>query len=637
MKYADLAKNIVEKVGGSDNVISVVHCITRLRFKLKDESIAKTDELKNMSGIVTVMQSGGQYQVVIGNHVPEVYAAVLEAGNFKVNDASAEEEKPSGNLLNRFIDIVAGVFTPILGVLSATGMIKGFNSLFMAMGLYTTDSGTYQILNAAGDGLFYSLPVFLGYTAMKKFGGTPFIGMAIAVALIYPDMEGMVNMIDRSAMPDIYFMGIPVVLTSYASSVIPIIFAAFLAAKVEKYCRKVIPSVVRTFLVPFFTIITVVPITYLAIGPVATMLSNGVGGAILALYNFNGLLAGLALGAVWQVLVIFGLHWGIIPLMILNVAIYGENILTAMVAASFAQIGVVLAVMMKTKNPALKELSIPAFVSGIFGVTEAAIYGITLPLKKPFYVSCVAAGIAGAITGAFGVKAYIMGGLGVFAFPNHIPVGEGIGSDVIWMLVACIVGFALGFVLTYIVGFNDPVDKTATATAGGSGAAPVPNPAPAPVVSTPAEQTVYSPIKGKVIELKNVNDPAFSQELLGKGIAIEPTEGRAVSPINGKVATIFKTKHAIGLVTDTGLEVLIHIGMNTVQLEGQHFTAHVKDGDTVKVGDLLVEFDMEKIKQAGYELTTPIIISNTFDYKDIVPVAKDGSINTKDKMLTVTK
>ncbi|MEC0127557.1 beta-glucoside-specific PTS transporter subunit IIABC [Paenibacillus pabuli] len=634
--YDQLAKDILSGVGGAKNVNSVFHCVTRLRFKLKDESAAKTEELKNLPGVITVMQSGGQYQVVIGNEVPDVYKAVVKAGNLPAEGQVAEEQEDSGNkgsLFSRFIDMISGVFTPLLGLLAATGMIKGFTAMFLSFGWIADTSGTYHLLNATGDCLFYFFPVFLGYTAIKKFGGTPFLGMAIGATLVYPTLSGLssgdplytlfAGTLFESPI-HITFLGIPVILMNYSSSVIPIIVATFFAVKIEKFFKRVIPSVVRNFLVPFFTLLVIVPATFLVIGPISTWAGQLIGAGATGIYELSPMITGLVIGGFWQVFVLFGLHWGLVPVALLNISTLGADPVLAMsFAASFAQIGAVLAVLLKTKNTKLKSLSVPAFISGIFGVTEPAIYGVTLPLKKPFIMSCIAGGIGGAILGLAGSKFYLIGGLGVFGYPSFVNKATGIDSSFYMTIVATVIAFILGFILTFVFGFKDPVEKVST-------------PAPTPVLDPNPNNRyeIFSPMAGEVVELKEINDVTFAGEHMGKGIAIRPTSGRVVSPINGVVQTVYRTKHAIGLVTDDGVEMLIHIGQDTVQLKGQHFTAHVKDGDRVNVGDLIMEFDLQAIKDAGYETVTPIIITNTSNYLDVVGT-KDASVKEKDKLLTV--
>lgn len=609
MKYEQLAKDIIANVGGKENVSSVVHCITRLRFKLKDESKANTEVLKNMDDVVTVMKSGGQYQVVIGNHVPDVYKAVVSVGGFQNQQPVEEEEGPKGSLFNRFIDMISSIFTPVLGILAASGMIKGFNALFLSTKLLTESSGTYQILNATGDALFYFLPIFLGYTAIKKFGGTPFIGMAIGAALVYPTLstlttgDPLYTLFGGTLFESpvhVTFLGIPVILMSYSSSVIPIILSTFFASKVEKWLRSVIPDVVKTFIVPLFTLVIVVPVTFLVIGPIATWASTLIGQGSLYLYNLSPVIAGLLLGGFWQVIVIFGLHWGLVPISINNVATLGyDTILSPVFAASFAQIGAVLAILIKTKNQKLKTLSYPAFISGIFGVTEPAIYGITLPLKKPFIISCIAASIGGAIAGLTDIKGYIVGGLGIFGLPSYI-TPEGINMNLWGAVISITVGFIVAFLLTlFFGGINKGQNSTGNTTASNQ------------VAATKVEkEEVLSPLKGEVKPLSEVKDEAFASGALGHGIAIEPSEGKLYAPADGTVSALFPTKHAIGITTDTGADILIHIGMDTVQLEGKHFIVHTTQGELVKKGQLLIEFDMDEIANSDKLLTTPIVITN---------------------------
>lgn len=632
--YDQLAKDILSRVGGRENVNSVFHCVTRLRFKLKNESVAKTEELKNLPGVITVMQSGGQYQVVIGNEVPDVYKAVVKAGNFPSEGQVEEETDNSGKkvgLFSRFIDMISGVFTPLLGLLAATGMIKGFNEMFVAFGWITQDSGTYQLLKATGDCLFYFFPIFLGYTAIKKFGGSPFLGMAIGASLVYPTLGGLkagdplytlfTGTLFESPI-HITFLGMPVILMDYASSVIPIIIATFVAVKLERFFKNVIPKVVSTFLVPFFTLLVIVPATFLVIGPISTWAGQLIGAGATNIYELSPIVTGLIIGGLWQVFVLFGLHWGLVPVALLNLSTLGADPVIAMsFAASFAQIGAVLAVLLKTKNTKIKTLSVPAFISGIFGVTEPAIYGVTLPLKKPFIMSCIAGGIGGGILGYAGSKIYMIGGLGVFGYPTFINKETGLDFAFYMAIVASLIAFVLGFVLTYIVGFKDPVEKVAK---------------PAPVLdpNPNSRYEIVSPMAGEVVALNEINDVTFAGEHMGKGIAIRPTSGRVVSPITGVVQTVYRTKHAIGLVSDDGVEMLIHIGQDTVKLKGQHFTTHVNDGDRVNAGDLIVEFDLQAIKDAGYETVTPIIVTNTSNYLDVVGT-KDASVHEKDKLITV--
>jgi len=632
MKYEQLAKDIIQNVGGRDNVSSLAHCVTRLRFKLKDESKAHTDVLKNMDGVVTVIQSGGQYQVVIGNHVSEVYADVNTVAGFSGDSSAASDDSGQKvSLFNRFIDMISGVFAPTLGVLAATGMIKGLTALFLSIGWLVKESGTYIILNAIGDCLFYFFPIFLGYTAAKKFNANIFIGMAIGAALVYPTLSTV------SAGTPLYtlfggtpfespvhitFLGIPVILMTYSSSVIPIIVSAYVGSKFENFFKRVIPSVVRTFMVPFCTLLITIPLAFLIIGPVATWAGQLVGAAILGVFNLSPIIAGLLLGAFWQVFVIFGLHWGFVPIAMNNLSNLGSDpILAGMFGASFAQTGVVLAILIKAKSTKLKSLSIPAFISGIFGVTEPAIYGITLPRKKPFILSCIGGAVGGAIIGAMGTKAYIVGGLGVFGIPSYIGP-NGIDSGFYGAIIGMIVSFIVGFVLMFFTRLQeDEAPGTGTKEKTSADAAV-------------KQETVFSPLKGEVISLTQVKDEAFSTGALGKGIAIEPIEGKVYSPVDGVLTSLFSSGHAIGITSNNGVDILIHVGQDTVKLKGKHFTPKVKQGDTVKKGDLLMEFDVAAIKEAGYVLTTPVIISNSGNYLDVIETDKK-KIGYQEDLLTV--
>ncbi len=618
MKYEALAKDIVKKVGGKENIISLTHCVTRLRFQLKDTGKADTEYLKNKDGIVTVMESGGQYQVVIGNHVPDVYEAVRKEANLGDGSSSSEGNKDT-SLFNRFIDLISGIFQPILGVLAAAGMIKGFATLFMTLGWVKEESGTYQIMFAIGDALFYFFPIFLGFTAAKKFGGNQFIGMALGAALVYPALVDAMAAGNESATmlfsgtffeseTAMTFLGIPVISMTYTTSVIPIVFAAFFASKLEKYLKKIIPDVVKTFLVPFFTLLIIVPLTFIVIGPISTWGANLIGAGVLGVYGFSPLVAGLLLGAFWQVFVIFGLHWGLVAIAINNISTSGYDVIIPIIfAASFAQTGIVLGMFFRTKNQQLKSLSIPAFISGLFGVTEPAIYGITLPRKKPFIYSCIVAGITGGMLGFAGTKMYFMGGLGVFGYTTFI--GENGLDSPFWM---SLIATAVALVLGLIVGYLTHSDKNEAEIEKGTEAGET------STEGIANDVLVDAPGRGNVLDLTTINDPVFSSLAMGKGIAIQPDSDVVVAPFNGVVESLFPTGHAIGLKSDNGAEVLIHIGIDTVKLKGKHFKPLVSQGETVEVGQPLIEFDRKAIADEGFDTVIPVVVTNTNLAKDVL-------------------
>lgn len=648
MAYEELAKKIVENVGGKENINGLQHCITRLRFKLKDENKANTDVLKNMDGVVTVMKSGGQYQVVIGNHVPDVYEQVLKEGNLGGESSAAADDGPKGNPFDRFIDLVSGIFQPVLGVLAATGMIKGFNALFLALGWLTNTSGTYQILDATGDALFYFFPIFLGYTAAKKLSLSPFIGMAIGGALVYPSMAGLsggetlYTLFEGTVLASpvvLEFLGIPVILPQggYGSTVIPIILAVLFAAKVEKLMKKFIPDVVKLFLVPFTTLLIAVPLTFIVIGPIANIAANLIGAGTLAVYNFSPIIAGLVIGGFWQVFVIFGLHWGLVPVAINNLSVYGyDPILALSFIASFAQTGAIIGVLLKTRETKIKTLSIPAIISGMFGVTEPAIYGISLPLKKPFIISCIGGALGGAALALIGTRSYIIGGLGVFGYTNFIdPEVAGVGN--LFLIIAIsVVGLIFGAVATYLVGFGTLFEDDEKATTQGVESKPA---AEGAVIEANGEtyiekEVLASVMEGNIIPLSQVKDEAFASGAMGKGVAVEPVNGQVFSPVQGEVTVLFPTHHAIGVKSDEGVEVLIHIGMDTVQLDGKGFTPKVKVGDKVTAGQLLIDCDLDIIRDAGYSTVTPIIVTNSDEYLDVL-TTEEAAIKSSDYLMTV--
>lgn len=637
-KYESLAKEIVKNVGGKENVAGLVHCITRLRFSLKDESLANDEVLKQMDGVVTVMKSGGQYQVVIGNHVAEVYEDVMPLLNLKEEKVI---EKKSGKPLDRAIDIISGIFQPILGIMAACGMLKGLNTLFVTLGLYTADCGGYMIINAAGDALFTFLPLFLGYTAAKKFGLKPMLGLAIGAAMCYPGIqlstlsagtEPIMHVLEGTMFQSpvyIDFFGIPVISVDYTGTVIPVILTVWFASKCEKLFNRFIPDLVKFFFVPMLTLLVTLPVSMIFLGPVATFGSTLISEFTLAIRGFSPLLAGALVGFTWQILVIFGMHWGFIPVYINNVQTLGyDNVMMPFFACTFATSAVVIAIFFKTKDKKLKEMAIPNFISGIFGVTEPAIYGILLPLKKPFIISCIAGGIGGAFYGYFNFRKFILGGMGIFELPNMMNPDGSMGNIIV-AFVGIAISMAVGFLLTMIF-FNDKETDT-NQTLNTSD-----NNTNEKETETSNTLFVSSPLLGNVIPLSEVQDEAFSSGILGLGAAIVPEEGILYAPADGTVSALFPTGHAIGITTDGGLELLLHVGMDTVQLEGKGFHPVVKEGDQVKKGQKLLEFDMDQITAAGYSLVTPILVTNAGDYAEVT-MTKHTQVRSGDNLLIVSR
>lgn len=633
--YTELAQDIVAHVGGKENITKLVHCVTRLRFSLKDESKADTEYLMKRDGVVTVVKAGGQYQVVIGNHVPDVYETVLKvAGINGEGSVDADDDVVEGNLFDRFIALVSGLFQPMLGTLSAAGMIKGVVAIMAALGVAKTD-GAYVILNAAGDGLFQFLPLILAITAAKRFKMNPFTALAIGFALVYPNIAA-----SFTAEKPLYtlfagspiespvfstFFGIPIIFPSstYLSTVLPNIAAVWVGAKVEKSFKKIIPDVVKVFIVPFFTLLVTVPLAFLVIGPVMSWASDLVGAIFTGIYDFNPVIYGLVLGAAWQVLVMFGLHWGLVPLAILGLQKGPGVILVASIAICFAQAGALINIMMRTKEDKVRQLSIPAFISALFGVTEPAIYGITLPMRTPFIMTCISGALTGAYLSFFDVKMQVLGGMGLFAIPSFIEAGN--SMTLIHFLIAIVANFVLGFGLTQLVKipnlFGDSKVETKAEEIKEN-------------QSAGQAQVITSPLTGEVLPLSETPDAVFASGAMGQGVAIRPSVGEVVAPADGTIRLLFPTNHAIGLATDDGAELLIHVGMDTVELDGKGFTAHVVQGSKVKKGQLLLSFDMEAIQEAGYSVVTPVIVTNSADYETVETVAS-GQVDLGEKLLEI--
>jgi PTS system beta-glucosides-specific IIC component len=613
MNYSQLAKDIIKHVGDKENVASLEHCATRLRFKLKDKSKADKVAVEKLKGVITVMESGGQFQVVIGNSVGDVYKEIVKITNLGEAASSTDNTASDQNIFNKAVDIISGIFTPILGALAGAGILKGLLSIFLALNWMTKASGIYQIWYAAADSVYYFLPLLLAFTAAKKFGANQFVAVTVAGALIYPRIVDLFNKGDN-----ITFFGIPVLLMNYASTVIPIILAVWLLSILERFSNKVIHDSIKNFLTPLICIAVIVPLTFIVFGPIGIYVANTIAKACLFLYDANPVLAGIFIGGVWQTLVIFGVHWSFIPIKMNNIAQYGKDPLGPLLAPSnFTQAGAALGVFLKTKNKKLKAIAGAASLTALFGITEPSIYGVNLPLKKPFFCASVAGAVGGAISGYAHCYQYSMGIPGLLTLPVFF------GPGFTEFLIGIAVAFMLSVVLTYLVGFDDPVEDEEINSD---------NLADERVI---VSETIASPLVGQVIPLSEAKDATFASGALGQGIAVEPTDGRLVSPVSGTLASIFPTGHAIGIVSDNGAEILIHIGFDTVQLNGKFFKLHVKQGEHVEKGQLLVEFDVESIKKAGFAVTTPVVITNSDKYSAVVGMNK-GNVKINDALLQLS-
>ena len=654
--YNQIAKDIIKEIGGDENIISATHCATRLRLKLKDSTKVNKSKVEKVTGVITVVEAGGQFQIVIGNHVKDVYNEMAKILDLDKKPREGSEEGQKVGIISKVIDVISSIFAPFLYALAACGILQGVLSVLTAIGVLSTTSGTYRILNFVSWTGFTFLPVLLAITASKKFNANTFVSVIAACALISPDyinimtaktvatlnsadpavralMESAMNnpdmvkfMTDVLNIPvtahNLDFLGLPVQMLSYTSSVIPIILAIWILAYIQRFFEKILPLVVRNLLTPMFCLVIIVPLTLLVFGPVGNAIGGSIGSVYNFLYNLSPIVAGAVVGGLWQILVVFGVHWGITPVTVGNYAALGYDTFTALQASAvFSQAGATFGVLLKSKNKELKNVSLSAGITALFGITEPATYGVTLRLKKPLICGCIAGAVGGAVAGSFRALSWGYNMPGIATLPAYFK--EGYMTQFLGLLLSIVIAFVLGVVLTYIVGFEDPIDEEEIEEDK-----EINNELKA------GREVITSPINGVAIPLTEVKDAAFGSEMLGKGIGIVPVEGKVYSPFDGTVEALFATKHAIGLKSNNGVEMLIHIGLDTVKLEGQGFTAHINQGDKVKKGDLLVEFDIDFIESKGYDLTTPVVISNTADYLDIF-ITENKSLQIDEEAITI--
>ncbi|MDO5618100.1 beta-glucoside-specific PTS transporter subunit IIABC [Kocuria sp.] len=634
VNYPALADDILVKVGGAENVDSATHCITRLRLFLKDNSKVDKQAVEQLEGVITTVSTGGQFQVVIGDNVTTVYDAFVKHLPDKAAAGDVEEQGTGQkqSLLNQFIQLISAIFLPVVWTLAGAGLFKAFVALAVTLGILNAESQTFVILDAAADSVLYFLPVLLAITTAKRFGVNQFVLVAIAGALLYPTIIAL----NETGEP-VHFMGIPVVMTSYVSSVIPIIVAGWLLSYLERGMDKVLPTAIRNFTKPLISLFVMVPLVLILIGPISTYTAQGLAGGITYLFNLAPWLGGALMGGLWQVLVIFGLHWGLVPIAINDLTTVGYSLLFGpVIAAVLAQGAATLAVFLRSRSAKRRQVAGPAALSGIMaGVTEPAIYGVNLPLKRPLYFGVVGGAVGGAIIGLGGGAANTFVVPSALALPAYIYVGS-----FALTLIGCGVAMAIAFVLTFL--FMDretPDDVAATATEAAVPAppdqvAPAPQDPSAPTGVNPAVATaaagtatatrhrvvdVVAPVSGQMVVLEEVPDKVFASKALGEGVGIVPDEGTVRSPITGKVISVASSGHAFGLKSDDGVELLVHIGIDTVELKGQHFTVKVAKGETVNAGEILAEVDFAAVQAAGYDTTTIVTVTNTAKLQEVTP------------------
>lgn len=596
-KYKETAQGVLDNIGGKKNIDSVWHCATRLRFKLKDENKANTNAIEALNGVITVVKSAGQFQVVIGNAVENVYNELIKltGTDYSTTTETDDKQKKKTNIFSVLMDFVSAVFTPFLGALAGAGILKGLLSLAVTMNWLSSKGGAYVIWNAAGDAIFYFLPIFLAITAARKLQVDQFVAASIAAALVYPTLTAIVT---KGTI--IHFFGIPIIPISYTTSVFPILLAIWGLSYLEMFLNKIFPEAIRNVFTPLFSMVIMVPLTLLVVGPIGTKLSDILAAGLSFMYGVSPAIAGGLLGAFHQVIVIFGLHWALITLMINNVATQGyDQWLPIICAAVMGQAGASFGVFLKTKDKKMKTLAGSAAITGLFGITEPSIYGVTLKLKKPFYCAMISSGIGGILIGSAQVHA------STFTFPSLLAIPTYMGHGFIAELGGLAIAFFGAIILTYFFGVTN--EKKADSDGN--------------VKHDSSKIKVDAPIKGTAVAMKDVADPVFSSEAMGKGIAFKPEDDELVAPLSGTISAVFPTSHAIGITSDSGIELLLHIGIDTVQLKGKYFKTLVEQGQKVRMGETLIHFDRKKIADAGYDNIVMMIVTNS-----------DQFLNVKDDM-----
>ncbi len=611
MDVNKLAREIIDNVGGKSNVENLTHCATRLRFTLKDESLLNEEVLKSTEGVLGTANAGGVFQVIIGNQVPKVYAAITSEGDF-----AAEGESSDGSnkkFVEKLLSFVSEVFTPILPAIIGAGLIKSVLAIGVLLGIDTTGN-TYYFVNFIGDAPLYFLPIMLAFTAAKKLNVNQFLAVAVAGAMIHPSYVALVT--DAFNINFTSFLGLPVTLATYTSSVLPVLFMVFAMKYVDMILEKVISQMLKFFFKPLFTILIVSLITFVVLGPLGFIVGVGISTGLDMLTSYNSWIVPTIIGAIFPLMVTTGMHYGLVPFMIQGYATVGYEVIATPgnLPSNIAQGADALSVALRTKNPTMKKTGFTTGATALLGITEPALFAVTLKSRKVLY--CVMAGgaLGGLYNGITGVKGYAFCAPGLLSLPAF--VGPEGWTNVTNAIISMIIAFIATFALVFVWGYKD-LEGTEEV-----------------VAFSHEESGIFSPLSGEVVDLSEVPDETFAQGMMGEGIAIKPDSNEVVAPFDGEIVSIFPTKHAIGLKSVNGVEVLIHIGIDTVNLKGEHFELFKKAGDKVKKGDLIVKCDFDAIKKAGYETITPVIITNSKNYSNIDKL-KLGKVSTKELLIKI--
>ncbi|MBY0205734.1 MULTISPECIES: beta-glucoside-specific PTS transporter subunit IIABC [Paenibacillus] len=639
MNNKDLAKNVLELVGGEQNISGLTHCATRLRFVLKDDGKANLKELNQLEGVLKAQNSGGQVQIIIGAKVDAVYNEVKNLTSDRLENseesAASSGSKKKRNPFNAVLETIAGIFTPILPALVGCGMIKCFATVMAALG-WLEGSGFMVIINMIGDLIFYFLPFFLAVSAAHKFKTNPYLAVALAAGLMHPTILNAAAQIAETGVSTVDFLGMPILLMKYSSSVIPIILAVWIMSYLYPLVNRVIPKFLQVLLTPMIVLFIMVPLELIVFGPVGSHIGDWLTNGINSLFSTAGVLAGAILGFFKPIMVMFGMHYAIMPIQIQQVATLGATVLipTAL-AANLAQAGAAFGVFVLTKNKTMKSAAGSSGITALFGITEPAIYGVTLKYKRPFFAACLAGGIVG------GFYSLVHTTANAIALPGLLALGTYTADRYIYVIIGCIAAVVLAFVFTLIAGIKEDTDGSPSQKTSGTVNTDQSNAVASTVQSeksilndtSSSNMLIVSPMTGEIKPISEVEDQAFAQELMGKGIAIVPTEGKVYAPFDGVVEALYRTKHAIGLKANNGVEILIHIGVDTVSLKGKYFNAHIKQGETIQAGDLLVEFDPDGIRSAGYNTITSIVVTNMQQYGDVLTTANSGPIRESEALI----
>ena len=624
--YAEIADTLIATLGGKENITRLFHCMTRLRFYVKDRTKINEKEILKVSGISGVNWHEDQFQVIAGNEVNEMYKA-LENKGVPTDDAPAAESQSSKSVVSKIIDSITGCMTPMIPALTAAGMIKVVLSLLTTFHLVTDTSSTYQVISMIGDVTFYFMPFLIAANAAKVFRVNQSLALFIAGVYLSP---AFVSMVASDAA--ITLFGLPITKATYSYSVIPVILMVWITHYIELLVDRITPKMVKLILNPTLVILISAPIALIVVGPLGTIIGNGLAVAINFLSAKLGFIIVGILAATFPFIVMTGMHHALTPIGLNAIATGGTDslIFVSQVCSNIAQSGSSFAVAVKSKDENMKQLASAAGVSALMGITEPALYGVTLKLKRPVVAAAIAAGIGGIVGGLLHVSLYIAQNC-IMAIPAFI--GEKGMSNLLYGIIMIVVSFVASFVLTFIFGFEDAEPEQEEKKTESKEAEKTQQNNTKPLVE---KIELCAPVSGTVKALSDVPDKTFAEKVLGDGAAIIPEEGKIYAPADGTVANIMDSKHGIMFVTDSGAEVLIHIGLDTVNLKGKYFKSYVSDGDKVKKGTLLVEFDLEAIKGEGYNLITPMVVTNISDYIKAVCMEKDNTaINAGDKFLTV--